>query len=104
MGPVSAEGCRRPWPSFAAALGGALLALTGCVTSGYTYVANDDLGTYFKVPDDYTIFDNQQVMALATEDLPADVRWSSRRTSATPRSRPPSLHFPSWRPSGSPAP
>jgi len=72
MGFFSAEG-RRPRSAFAAVLGGAVLALSGCVTSGYTYVANDDLGTYFKVPDDYTVFDSEQVMEQATEDLQVDV-------------------------------
>lgn len=51
-----------------AALG--LLVLTGCATSGYTYVANDDLGTYFRVPDDYEVFAADEVMEAVLGELP----------------------------------
>lgn len=76
MGPVLARGGRRLRPWFVAASSAVVLGLTGCVTSGYTYVANDDLGTYFKVPDDYTVFDSEQVMEQATADLPGDIAES----------------------------
>jgi hypothetical protein len=37
-------------------------ALGACVGSGYTYVANDDLGTYFRVPAGYQVFDAEEVL------------------------------------------
>lgn len=49
-----------------------LLVLTGCATSGYTYVANDDLGAYFRVPDDYQVFPADEVLASALGELPAE--------------------------------
>jgi hypothetical protein len=53
-----------------ALLGLALLGLAGCASSGYTYIANDGLGTYFRVPSDYEVFDTEQVLAPALEGLP----------------------------------
>ena len=49
-----------------------LLVVTGCVTSGYTYVANDDLGAYFRVPDDYEVFAAAEVMESALGEMPDD--------------------------------
>jgi hypothetical protein len=49
-----------------------LAALTACTTSGYTYVANDDLGTYFRVPEDFEVFAADEVMASVLGEMPDD--------------------------------
>jgi hypothetical protein len=38
------------------------LALAACSGSGYTYVKNSDEGAYFKVPDDWTLFDEGDII------------------------------------------
>lgn len=49
-----------------------LTALAGCATSGYTYIANQNLGAYLRVPADYEVFDTEQVLGEALADLPRD--------------------------------
>jgi hypothetical protein len=58
------------------ALGVALLG--ACATSGYTYVANDDLGAYFRVPDTYQVYDNDEVMEPLLADVSEDVAAAVR--------------------------
>jgi hypothetical protein len=48
----------------------AAVGLVGCMTSGYTYVANDDLGTYFRVPADFTVYDPDEVLEPMLADRP----------------------------------
>lgn len=47
-----------------------VLVLAGCATSGYTYVANEDLGAYFRVPDTYEVYSSEQVLEEVVSDLP----------------------------------
>lgn len=48
----------------------AALALTACAGSGWTYVSNSDLGVYFKIPQDWTLFDAEDLAAEADADSP----------------------------------
>lgn len=48
----------------------AVLGLSGCVTSGYTYVANEDLGTYFRVPEKFRVYDPDEVLEPLLADRP----------------------------------
>lgn len=48
-----------------------------CSSSGYSYVKNSDDRTYFKVPDQWTIFDEDAL----TEDLAPRERDTARETS-----------------------
>lgn len=41
-------------------------------TSGYTYMANQDLGAYFRVPDDFEVFAADEVMESVLGELPDD--------------------------------
>ena len=47
----------------------AFLAVAGsaCGGSGYQYVKNDDLGIYARLPDDWTVFDEDDLFPDATE-------------------------------------
>ena len=38
------------------------IALAACGGSGYRYVANSDEGAYFKVPDEWTLFDEGDII------------------------------------------
>ncbi|HZM29110.1 MAG TPA: hypothetical protein VFB77_01380 [Acidimicrobiales bacterium] len=56
------------------------LAVLGsaCGGSGYQYVKNDDLGIYAKLPDDWTVYDEEDLFPDASEielDREAEVRW-----------------------------
>ncbi len=48
----------------------AVLGLSACITSGYTYVANDDLGTYFRVPDEFRVYEPDEVVEVLLEGRP----------------------------------
>ncbi|HEX8803950.1 MAG TPA: hypothetical protein VF743_07145, partial [Acidimicrobiales bacterium] len=48
------------------ALGIGLLAASGCAGSGYQYVKNEDLGVFAKVPDDWTIYEGEEVFAAVS--------------------------------------
>lgn len=43
--------------------------VTGCASSGYTYVANTDDGAYFKVPGDWHVFDADEVHERRTAEV-----------------------------------
>lgn len=55
-------------------IGGAVVAvalgLGGCATSGYTYVANEDLGTYFRVPSSFEVYGADEVLEPYLESRP----------------------------------
>jgi hypothetical protein len=48
----------------------AALGLTACATSGYTYVANEDLGTYFRVPSDFRVYNPNEVLEPLLAERP----------------------------------
>lgn len=50
---------------------GALL-LSGCMSSGYTYVTNQDLGAYFRVPSNYAVYGADEVLGQATNGMPEE--------------------------------
>jgi hypothetical protein len=49
-----------------------LLTVSGCVGSGYTYVAEEQLGVYFRVPDRFTVFDAKEIQESVVRDMPAE--------------------------------
>jgi hypothetical protein len=49
-----------------------LLTVSGCVGSGYTYVAEEQLGVYFRVPDRFTVFDAEEIQESVARDMPAE--------------------------------
>lgn len=49
-----------------------LLTVSGCVGSGYTYVAEEELGVYFRVPDRFTVFDAKEIQESVAADMPAE--------------------------------
>ena len=49
-----------------------LLTVSGCVGSGYTYVAEQELGVYFRVPDRFTVFDAEEIRESVARDMPAE--------------------------------
>ena len=49
-----------------------LFAFPGCAGSGYTYVVEEELGVYFRVPDQYTVFSADEVREVAARDVPAE--------------------------------
>jgi hypothetical protein len=54
-------------PAFVAlGLGGAALLAGACAGSGYRFVENDEYGVYAKVPDDWTVFENDEVLEAVT--------------------------------------
>jgi hypothetical protein len=48
------------------------LALAACGGSGYHYVANPDEGAYFKVPEEWTLFDEADILEPREGLSPAD--------------------------------
>jgi hypothetical protein len=48
----------------------AALAVAGCAGSGYTYHANQDEQLFFKLPDDWTVFDTDDFTAAGAQDEP----------------------------------
>jgi hypothetical protein len=50
----------------------ALFALLGCAGSGYTYVAEEEFGVYFRVPDQFAVFGADEVLPAVAGDVPAD--------------------------------
>lgn len=70
----------RSIPARLALIAVAPLAVLGsaCGGSGYQYVKNDDLGIYAKLPDDWTVYDEEDLFPDASEielDREAEVRW-----------------------------
>lgn len=61
-------GARRAGTAMALALAAALSA---CAGSGYTYVANDDLGAYFRVPAGYEVFGADEVLQPVLDRNPS---------------------------------
>jgi hypothetical protein len=49
-----------------------LLTVSGCVGSGYTYVAEEQLGVYFRVPDRFTVFGAEEIRESVAGDMPAE--------------------------------
>jgi hypothetical protein len=49
-----------------------LFALSGCAGSGYTYVVEEELGVYFRVPEQFTVFSADEVREVAAGDVPTD--------------------------------
>lgn len=57
--------------SLAAALCAALaFVLAGCATSGYEYVANEQLGAYFRVPDEFQVYQPDEVLEPLLAERP----------------------------------
>lgn len=49
----------------------ALAALVGaCGRSGFQYVHNDQVNAYFKVPDDWTLFSEREILGLSAIPIP----------------------------------
>lgn len=68
-------------PSIALSAMVAVLALTSCGGSEYRYVKNSSIGTFFKVPNDWKIFDEDQVLQTSegSEEAKAsfkELSWS----------------------------
>ena len=42
--------------------------LTGCGGSGYQFVENEDLGVYAKLPDDWAIYDEEDLVTTGVDD------------------------------------
>jgi hypothetical protein len=64
---VSVVRGRRGWRAGATALVmtvAAAVLLAGCAGSGFTYVQSSANRTYFKVPDDWQVYDKDQVLGL----------------------------------------
>lgn len=61
---------RQPWRI--AALTATLVLLSGCAGSGYRYVKNSQVKTYFKVPERWTLFNQGQVLANEASTLTPD--------------------------------
>ena len=61
MRPTKAHGRGATAVSLVAA---ALVLLTACAGSGFTYVKSSANNTYFKVPNDWRVFDKDQVLGL----------------------------------------
>jgi hypothetical protein len=49
-----------------------VLVLAGCAGSGATYIANDELGAYLRVPADFTVYDADEVLADLGKGLPEE--------------------------------
>jgi hypothetical protein len=47
-------------------LGAGLLAAASCMDSGYQFVENDEFGIYAKVPDDWTVYRSDEVLAAVS--------------------------------------
>jgi hypothetical protein len=54
-------------------------AALACTPSGFTYIANSDLGSYLKLPDHWTVFDEEVVFARQTRELPSSVAEQVRQ-------------------------
>lgn len=52
----------------AATVLGALALAAGCSGSGYRYVSNGDEDLHFKVPDDWAVYDTEEILAPLFED------------------------------------
>jgi hypothetical protein len=51
---------------------------SACGGSGYQYVKNDDLGIYAKLPEDWTVYDEEDLFPDASQtqlDREAEIRW-----------------------------
>lgn len=48
------------------------LPLLGCGGSGYTYVAEEELGVYFRVPEQFTVFGADDMLEVVAGDAPAE--------------------------------
>ena len=55
----------------------AAVALTSCGGSDYRYVKNSSLSTYFKVPDDWHLWDQDEIV-LGSEDMTPQAREQLR--------------------------
>jgi hypothetical protein len=54
------------------------VAGSACGGSGYQYVKNDDLGVYAKLPEDWTVYDEEDLFPEASEtqlDAQSEMRW-----------------------------
>lgn len=49
-----------------------LFVLPSCAGSGHTYVVHEELGVYFRVPEQYTVFSADEVREVAAGDVPAE--------------------------------
>jgi hypothetical protein len=70
----------RSIPARLAPIAVASVAVLGsaCGGSGYQYVKNDELGIYAKLPDDWTVYDEEDLFPDASQtelDREAEVRW-----------------------------
>lgn len=53
---------------FGVLAGGAGPGLAGCGGSGYQFVENDDLGVYAKLPDDWAVYDEEDLVEFTADD------------------------------------
>src|SRR3954465_4733144 len=62
----------------------ALTVTAGCAGSGYTYQSNRAAQLYFKVPDDWTVFDTKDLLPDAHSDADGWVRGFAGGTRPSP--------------------
>jgi hypothetical protein len=75
-----------PSPPLLATALAILAGVSGCGTSGYQYVANEDLGIYAKLPDDWAVYDETELFPDDTErqrDQRAEQAWLRSFDAAT---------------------
>jgi hypothetical protein len=70
----------KPLGGLAAALAAAVL-LTACAGSGYHYVKNSDDHTYFKVPDNWKLYDEDAIVGSLRDTLSKKQRQAALDTS-----------------------
>jgi hypothetical protein len=63
-------------------LSGGAFGLSGCGKSGYQYVENEDLGVFARLPDDWAVFDEEDLLA-AGGDAEISEDEAERRVGAT---------------------
>ncbi len=65
-------GIRLPRAVSAAVLGACAFVLSSCGTPNYQYLQDDSLGTYFKVPQGWTVLSEDQMLASNTTLSPSE--------------------------------
>jgi hypothetical protein len=65
-------GIRLPRAVSVAVLGVCALLLSSCGTPSYTYLQDDSLGTYFKVPHGWTVLGEDEMLAANTSMSPSE--------------------------------
>ena len=63
-------------------LAGGVVGLSGCGKSGYQYVENEDLGVFARLPDDWAVYDEEDLLA-AGGDADVSDEEAERRVGGT---------------------